>query len=65
MLSLQHNNTALYLSSQHGHKEIVKLLLSSGANVDKPNMVITMYLPMYNTYPVVCCHLFSLAINDK
>ena len=27
------------LASQHGQKEVVELLLNSGASVDKPNMI--------------------------
>ena len=32
-------NSAMYLASQYGHKDVVELLLDSGASVNKPNMV--------------------------
>ena len=36
---MQDGFTPLYLASQNGHKEVVKLLLEEGANFDKQDKV--------------------------
>ena len=38
-LYFQQKTTALYTASHYGRKEVVELLLDSGASMDKPNMV--------------------------
>ena len=45
---VQNGRTSLHLASQNGHKEVIEVLLNSGAVVDKADKVA--YLAIYNNY---------------
>ena len=60
VIFLQSGSTSLHVAGQHGHVQVVKMLIRSGADVNVVNKVSSILYRMYQHFDYILCRLATL-----